>query len=149
MFGFTPEQAEGFRAFMANQQGHGQGPLPGFAFGAATANANNASATAGSANQQQDQSDFGGASNNGGNGGGDQQQEEPVLMHNAHHNGVVCDICNTEIRGFRYKCLQCADYDLCSKCEHKGHHAGHIMMRIAFPEQARDAIRVCVFLYLI
>ncbi|CAG7829656.1 unnamed protein product [Allacma fusca] len=43
--------------------------------------------------------------------------------------------------GFRYKCLQCPDFDLCSNCERRGLHAGHIMMRIAFPEQAGDAIR--------
>lgn len=130
IFGITPEQVQEFRTFLANQQAaHAAGNRPG---AEATGN--------GAANNQQ--STDGAANTNNGGAGGDNRQEEPILMHNAQHNGVMCDICNVEIRGFRYKCMQCPDFDLCSKCEHKGHHAGHVMMRISFPEQARDAIRV-------
>lgn len=62
------------------------------------------------------------------------------MMHQFEHPGIYCDVCSSTINGFRYKCLQCPDYDLCTSCERRGHHAGHIMMRIAFPEQAPDAI---------
>ncbi|KAH3757228.1 hypothetical protein Pelo_10958 [Pelomyxa schiedti] len=29
----------------------------------------------------------------------------------------ICDVCNLEILGTRFHCLQCADYDLCDRCE--------------------------------
>lgn len=29
---------------------------------------------------------------------------------------TMCDICHTRIEGFRHKCLECPDYDLCSLC---------------------------------
>jgi len=46
------------------------------------------------------------------------------------HNFVECDVCGSEpIKGTRYKCLQCFDYDLCSKCE-VNNHKHHIMVRI-------------------
>jgi hypothetical protein len=33
------------------------------------------------------------------------------------HSHVQCDECNVcPIVGIRYKCVICADYDLCSKC---------------------------------
>jgi sequestosome 1 len=50
------------------------------------------------------------------------------------HQGVSCDGCNQEVVGFRYKCVVCPDYDLCGKCETKGAHPGHNMIRIATPE---------------
>merc|ERR1712107_599122 len=50
------------------------------------------------------------------------------------HFGVTCDGCQGPVVGFRYKCVKCPDYDLCAKCEGKGFHTGHNMMRIATPE---------------
>ena len=52
------------------------------------------------------------------------------------HIGVTCDGCEKPVVGFRYKCVQCPDYDLCGHCETKGLHPGHNMMRIASPEGA-------------
>lgn len=49
------------------------------------------------------------------------------------HQGVTCDGCNKGLKGFRYKCLQCDDYDLCVDCEMKGFHSEHIMMRMPVP----------------
>jgi len=69
------------------------------------------------------------------------REQEGIFMHTMEHPGVSCDCCDGPIRGFRYKCLQCPDFDLCTGCERKGNHPGHVMMRIAFPEQSRDALR--------
>uniref|UniRef100_A0A336KG47 CSON006313 protein n=1 Tax=Culicoides sonorensis TaxID=179676 RepID=A0A336KG47_CULSO len=46
------------------------------------------------------------------------------------HHGIICDGCNGPIHGFRYKCIQCHDYDLCRHCEAKMLHDQHLMTRI-------------------
>lgn len=51
----------------------------------------------------------------------------------ALHINVVCDGCDGPVRGFRYKCVQCPDYDLCQTCEAKGLHKHHIMCRVGEP----------------
>ncbi|OXU23454.1 hypothetical protein TSAR_001638 [Trichomalopsis sarcophagae] len=54
------------------------------------------------------------------------------------HAGIVCDGCDKSVCGFRYKCVQCSDYDLCSECEAKGLHPEHCMIRISMPLQWRS-----------
>lgn len=51
------------------------------------------------------------------------------------HEGVVCDGCEQGIRGSRFKCCVCADYDLCVVCEGSGVHTEHPMIRVSLPEQ--------------
>jgi len=53
------------------------------------------------------------------------------LMQGEVHPGVTCDGCDGQVRGHRYKCMICPDYDLCARCEVKGIHPGHNMMRLA------------------
>lgn len=69
----------------------------------------------------------------------DHQHEQPASSpaNDVKHVGVVCDGCDKGIVGFRYKCLQCADYDLCSTCESKGMHSEHCMMRTPVPLPSR------------
>ena len=56
------------------------------------------------------------------------------------HFGVVCDICEKgPIKGTRYKCFQCPDYDLCNECE-QNNHKEHLMIRIADPQVPLNAI---------
>eukprot|EP00794_Sanderia_malayensis_P016594 gene16594-18283_t len=48
------------------------------------------------------------------------------------HNGVICDECNkSNIKGSRWKCSVCFDYDLCNRCYCKGRHSlNHAFNRI-------------------
>ncbi|XP_013097325.2 protein ref(2)P [Stomoxys calcitrans] len=47
------------------------------------------------------------------------------------HLNVNCDSClMAPIVGFRYKCIQCPNYDLCQHCEAKHVHADHMMVRM-------------------
>jgi len=56
-------------------------------------------------------------------------QSEPV------HSHVFCDACKAPVRGIRYKCANCPDYDLCQRCENKGgaHDPEHLFLKIYKP----------------
>lgn len=61
-------------------------------------------------------------------------KETPRPTNNgAVHKNVICDICDAEVVGTRYRCLLCVDYDLCQNCERTGVHAHHGMIRIVSP----------------
>merc|ERR1712018_230508 len=49
------------------------------------------------------------------------------------HPGIVCDGCDGPVLGPRYKCLVCADHDLCKDCEGRGLHSQHKMVRLPQP----------------
>lgn len=57
------------------------------------------------------------------------------------NHSVICDICNTSIIGIRYKCINCYNFDLCSKCEEKLfsgtpiHPLHHVFLKLPFPIQ--------------
>lgn len=38
-------------------------------------------------------------------------------LQGAEHPGVACGGCQAPVRGFRYKCLVCTNFDLCGRCE--------------------------------
>ncbi|KAF9132482.1 hypothetical protein BG015_003702 [Linnemannia schmuckeri] len=56
------------------------------------------------------------------------------------HYGIICDGCDGVITGIRYKCGNCADYDLCGNCEaspfHR-HDPKHIFLKIRRPIHSR------------
>jgi len=53
------------------------------------------------------------------------------------HTRVECDGCScAPIKGIRYKCSVCHDYDLCEVCEAKGTHPEHPMVKIRQPQHA-------------
>jgi hypothetical protein len=54
------------------------------------------------------------------------------------HHGITCDGCdNGFIKGDRYACIDCPDFDLCSECEEKCdeniHPQSHTMVKIRVP----------------
>ncbi|KAF5385350.1 hypothetical protein D9615_001201 [Tricholomella constricta] len=53
------------------------------------------------------------------------------------HRSVICDMCETTIEGIRHKCLDCADYDLCTSCLSSGlsqpHNPRHKFLDLAEP----------------
>ncbi|KAF9095829.1 hypothetical protein BGX23_012562 [Mortierella sp. AD031] len=56
--------------------------------------------------------------------------------------GIICDGCNNDIYGVRYKCGNCADYDLCGNCEalpQPIHDPTHIFLKIRRPIAPRLA----------
>jgi len=46
---------------------------------------------------------------------------------------AICDGCNERIRGIRFKCTQCPDFDLCSKCNQLKIHSEHQFQRVEKP----------------
>jgi hypothetical protein len=56
------------------------------------------------------------------------------------HRNVICDGCDKEIRGRRYKCLICPDFDLCQLCEQKNEHPEHAMMRLVKPDTLKPQV---------
>ena len=50
--------------------------------------------------------------------------------------GIGCDGCMGIVRGIRYNCTVCPNYDLCSGCKRKGIHNGHPMKEIHGPSDA-------------
>ena len=49
------------------------------------------------------------------------------------HPNVICDGCQGPVKGKRYKCITCPEYDLCEDCESKGLHPEHGLIRICVP----------------
>lgn len=75
-------------------------------------------------------------------------QPEPAFVMNLEpglHAGVVCDSCQRRVLGFRYKCITCEDFDLCSACEAHGAHNEHCFVRLPNPQMplrvVKDSIR--------
>ncbi|OCL04043.1 hypothetical protein AOQ84DRAFT_324979, partial [Glonium stellatum] len=60
----------------------------------------------------------------------DRARQEGVI-----HRGVSCDGCDAKpIRGIRWRCANCADFDLCSDCEATNSHTKtHIFYKIRVP----------------
>ncbi|BFZ24141.1 hypothetical protein BsWGS_27180 [Bradybaena similaris] len=63
------------------------------------------------------------------------QQPQPGSGHTDEpvHLGIWCNACQGPVKGIRYKCLVCPDFDLCQTCEAKGVHSEHDMYKINHP----------------
>ncbi|KAG4077003.1 hypothetical protein HA402_015990 [Bradysia odoriphaga] len=49
------------------------------------------------------------------------------------HENILCDVCDKEVYGFRYKCLDCEEFDMCMDCAPKQIHMEHLVLRITNP----------------
>ncbi|QSZ36442.1 hypothetical protein DSL72_006321 [Monilinia vaccinii-corymbosi] len=61
---------------------------------------------------------------------------EDATRRNAYvHRGCGCNACGVvPIRGIRYRCANCADFDLCESCEAQGVHTKtHIFYKVRIP----------------
>jgi len=67
-------------------------------------------------------------------------REEESNGGEAIHHRVKCDVCGMfPIRGTRYKCAVCSNYDLCGKCESSGQHCvGHPLVKMVRPMCGRN-----------
>jgi Ca2+-binding EF-hand superfamily protein len=61
--------------------------------------------------------------------------EENSKREAYEHRGIACEECGENpIRGIRWHCLNCPDYDLCSTCEaHSAHPKAHVFVKIKIP----------------
>jgi len=61
--------------------------------------------------------------------------EEQAKTDSYIHRNVTCNNCGiAPIRGVRYKCANCVDYDLCSACEAQDVHIKtHLFLKIRIP----------------
>ncbi|CAJ0625646.1 5385_t:CDS:10 [Entrophospora sp. SA101] len=67
------------------------------------------------------------------------KQEQIISQGPVIHNGVICDCCEKIIRGMRWKCLTCSNYDLCQDCKSKqptihNHANSHEFKPIPYPQ---------------
>lgn len=70
--------------------------------------------------------------------------EEQAKWSGYQHKGVECNACGMQpIRGIRYHCANCWDYDLCEACEHQQiHNKTHVFYKIRIPAPIRGQIKL-------
>ncbi|RIB18748.1 hypothetical protein C2G38_2141968 [Gigaspora rosea] len=52
--------------------------------------------------------------------------------YNTWHD-ANCDSCGLQIKGYRYKCGNCVNFDLCDTCIGSNHNPDHIFLKIKYP----------------
>jgi hypothetical protein len=62
-------------------------------------------------------------------------------------HAALCDECHAAIVGARYKCANCADFDLCEQCEARNadgrlHDRTHVFLKLTMPLPARSAFQL-------
>lgn len=58
------------------------------------------------------------------------------------HIGYWCDICGCkDIKGIRYKCMECKDYDICSEC-YSNHHKNQFLYKYQVINNGASKIKI-------
>eukprot|EP01135_Chromosphaera_perkinsii_P007583 Nk52_evm39s914 gene=Nk52_evmTU39s914 len=71
------------------------------------------------------------------------KRDKCQAQNNQIHRGIICDGCDEEIQGIRYKCLMCEDFDFCSHCEKNlTHPREHFFIKITHPIPYRISVSV-------
>lgn len=82
----------------------------------------------------------------------DKNKDDVIYVQNvdnikskAIHYGISCENCGQyDIKGVRYKCIKCRNYNLCEKCESKGvHDIYHILLKINYPDEIGELSQFC------
>ena len=56
---------------------------------------------------------------------------EAVPKQKPLHPKVICDGCQKHVRGIRFKCCMCPDFDLCEECEARNEHrSDHVFVKV-------------------
>lgn len=63
----------------------------------------------------------------------DAKSQSTDEIRSIYHEGILCDVCDKDIYGFRYKCLDCEEFDMCMDCEPRQIHKEHLLLRITNP----------------
>lgn len=62
------------------------------------------------------------------------------------HWNITCDACGlSDLRGDRFKCLLCDDYDLCSTCLFAEHHPKHPFILVRHTSEVARAVTASVY----
>ena len=68
-----------------------------------------------------------------------QHSEELDLREGETHDQISCDGCSqVPLKGIRYKCKTCEDYDLCSECRNRVPHGHPDFYRIVASKFPQD-----------
>ena len=73
----------------------------------------------------------------------DPSAHEEYLRDPPLHQNISCDWCQSRVRGRRYKCLQCPDFDLCATCFGKELHAHHVFVLVRTPSSFEKDVLLC------
>ena len=67
------------------------------------------------------------------------KNEEKKIFETIHHN-IRCNVCNkNNIKGIRYKCAICPDFDFCENCEmNNGKQHGHPLIRLPCEDMLKN-----------
>ena len=70
----------------------------------------------------------------------EEREKKKKIRNNITHDKISCDVCTVyPIKGRRFNCMVCPDYDLCEKCE-ASHPHNHPMMRILKPANFNEML---------